>query len=158
MAEQIVLNAKLQRPSVCNAIESLLINKTWFANYGEGLLKKLDASGVEIYADEIVRDLFPSAKEATKEDWATEYLGHAISVKLVDTVNRQSSISINTEQSIPNRLLRKMMHMLICSYSKLMQQLFIIMHPLALPMDLNSGLEQKSESVHKNYMLEVQWG
>ena len=88
MAEQIVLNAKLQRPSVCNAIESLLIDKTWFANHGEGLLKKLDASGVEIYADEIVREVFPTANEATKEDWATEYLGHAISVKVVDTVEQ----------------------------------------------------------------------
>ncbi|WP_432360517.1 glutamate-5-semialdehyde dehydrogenase [Sporosarcina sp. UB5] len=88
MAEQIVLNAKLQRPSVCNAIESLLIDKTWFTNYGEGLLTKLDACGVEIYADEIVREVFPTANEATKEDWATEYLGHAISVKLVDTVEQ----------------------------------------------------------------------
>ncbi|WP_252504057.1 glutamate-5-semialdehyde dehydrogenase [Sporosarcina sp. Marseille-Q4943] len=88
MAEQIVLNAKLQRPSVCNAIESLLIDKTWFANYGEELLKKLDANGVEIYADEIVRKAFPAANEATEEAWGTEYLGHAISVKLVDTVEQ----------------------------------------------------------------------
>jgi glutamate-5-semialdehyde dehydrogenase len=86
MAEQIVLNAKLQRPSVCNAIESLLIDTSWFEKYGEGLLEKLTDSGVEIYADEKVRQVYSKAKEATQEDWGTEYLGYAISVKLVDTV------------------------------------------------------------------------
>ncbi|MCM3741759.1 glutamate-5-semialdehyde dehydrogenase [Oceanobacillus luteolus] len=88
MAEQIVLNAKLQRPSVCNAIESLLIDNTWFTKHGEELLKKLSSNGVEIYAGENVRNVYPIAKEATAEDWGTEYLGYAISVKLVDTVEQ----------------------------------------------------------------------
>ncbi len=158
MAEQIVLNAKLQRPSVCNAIESLLIDKTWFANYGEGLLKKLDASGVEIYADEIVREVFPTANEATKEDWATEYLGHAISVKVVDTVEQaiehinqygtKHSESIITENDAHAKMFLQQVDAAAVYHNA----------STRFTDGFEFGLEQKSESVHKNYMLEVQWG
>src|SRR5699024_652610 len=75
MAEEIVFNAKLQRPSVCNAIESLLIHKTWFDQYGTGLLEKLSKQGVEIIADEKTAQAFSKAKSASAEDWHTEYLG-----------------------------------------------------------------------------------
>lgn len=85
MAEAIVLNSKLQRPSVCNAIESLLIDASWFAEYGKELLEKLKVNDVQIYADERVREDFPDVFEASEEDWANEYLGHAISVKVVDS-------------------------------------------------------------------------
>lgn len=85
MAEAIVLNSKLQRPSVCNAIESLLIDASWFAEYGKELLEKLKVNDVQIYADERVREDFPDVLEASEEDWANEYLGHAISVKVVDS-------------------------------------------------------------------------
>ncbi|GGN57346.1 glutamate-5-semialdehyde dehydrogenase [Oceanobacillus indicireducens] len=85
MAEVIVLNSKLQRPSVCNAIESLLIDASWFAEYGKELLEKLKVNDVQIYADERVREDFPDVLEASEEDWANEYLGHAISVKVVDS-------------------------------------------------------------------------
>jgi len=85
MAEQIVFNAKLQRPSVCNAIESLVIDASWFADHGNKLLEKLKAHDVQIYADERVRETYPAAGVATEEDWASEYLGHSISVKLVDS-------------------------------------------------------------------------
>ncbi|MBP2076782.1 glutamate-5-semialdehyde dehydrogenase [Oceanobacillus polygoni] len=86
MAEQIVLNAKLQRPSVCNAIESLLIDPEWFRQHGSDLLKKLEENGVQIYADGQIREAYPTANQATEEDWSSEYLGLSISVKLVDTV------------------------------------------------------------------------
>lgn len=86
MAEEIVLNSKLQRPSVCNAIESLVIDTKWFEDHGSELLQKLEANGVEIYAEAAVRDVFPTAFEATEEDWGEEYLGNKISVKLVDAV------------------------------------------------------------------------
>ncbi|MCM3399288.1 glutamate-5-semialdehyde dehydrogenase [Oceanobacillus profundus] len=86
MAEQIVLNAKLQRPSVCNAIESLLIDANWFNQHGSDLMKKLEDNGVQIYADELVRKVIPTAIEATEEDWSSEYLGLSISIKVVDSV------------------------------------------------------------------------
>jgi glutamate-5-semialdehyde dehydrogenase len=86
MAEEIVLNAKLQRPSVCNAVESLLVHPAWFAEYGTGLLEKLREQGVSINADEKVRKYYSGAEPATEDDWHTEYLGLSISVKMVDHV------------------------------------------------------------------------
>lgn len=86
MAERVVLNGKTQRPSVCNAIETLLIHEEWFEMYGTKLLEALDENHVEIYGDQTVCHAFPSAKQATEEDWYTEYLGLSISVKVVSTV------------------------------------------------------------------------
>ena len=83
MAEEIVLNAKLQRPSVCNAIESLLIHKEWFEQYGIKLLNTLHEQNVKIIADEQITKAFPKATLATKDDWAKEYLDLTMSVKLV---------------------------------------------------------------------------
>lgn len=83
MAEEIVLNAKLQRPSVCNAIESLLIHKEWFEQYGIELLNTLHEQNVKIIADEQITKAFPKATLATKDDWAKEYLDLTMSVKLV---------------------------------------------------------------------------
>ena len=86
MATDIVMNAKLQRPSVCNAIESLLMEKNWFRENGKALLQKLHEAGVEIVGEEKIVAVFPEAKLATEEDWGTEYLDLKISVKLVDDV------------------------------------------------------------------------
>src|SRR5699024_2062863 len=83
MAEEIVLNAKLQSPSICNAIESLLIHKEWFEQYGIELLDKLHEQDVKIIADEQITKAFTKATLATKDDWAKEYLDLTMSVKLV---------------------------------------------------------------------------
>lgn len=85
MAEEITLNAKLQRPSVCNAIEKLLIHENWFKQYGVDLLEKLQKNGVEIVADEKVREAYPSAGKATEDDWYEEYLDLKIGVKIVNS-------------------------------------------------------------------------
>jgi len=84
MAEEIVMNAKIQRPSVCNAIESIIIDKSWFQRYGIGLLEQLVENKVDVIGDESVCSVFPQAKKATTEDWYTEYLDLTVSVKLVD--------------------------------------------------------------------------
>lgn len=86
MAVNIALNAKLQRPSVCNAIETLLIHENWFAQHGVSLLEQLHDRGVEIVADETVHESFPNSRLATEEDWYTEYLDLVLSVKTVSTV------------------------------------------------------------------------
>lgn len=83
MAMDITLNAKLQRPSVCNAIETLLIHENWFAKYGKKLLTTLANEGVTIYGDEIVCETFPEAKEAIETAWVTEFLSLELSVKVV---------------------------------------------------------------------------
>lgn len=87
MAEQIVLNSKLQRPSVCNAAETILIDKQWYQNHGTQLLEKLVENGVEIFADETAQSGFSKAKPATVEDWSTEYLGLSVSVKTTDSID-----------------------------------------------------------------------
>lgn len=84
-AEKIVINAKVQRPSVCNAIETLLIHKDY--PYKRELLEALAREGVEIRGDEEVRKIFPQAKPATEEDWYTEYLDYIISVKIVNDID-----------------------------------------------------------------------
>lgn len=86
MAVKIALNAKVQRPSVCNAIETLLIHEKWLERYGSGLLAALEDKGVEIFGDEQVCDLNASVKRASVEDWETEYLGMQVSVKTVTTL------------------------------------------------------------------------
>lgn len=86
MTEEIVINAKTQRPSVCNAIETILIHENWVAQYGKGLLNKLLQSNVEIIGDETVCQLFDSSKIANEEDWYKEYLALTVSVKIVKNV------------------------------------------------------------------------
>ncbi|AZV44048.1 glutamate-5-semialdehyde dehydrogenase [Peribacillus asahii] len=86
MTENIVINGKTQRPSVCNAIESLLIHESWFTKNGTDLLAVLHGKGIELYGDQTVCTAFPEAKQATEEDWATEYLALKLSVKIVKDV------------------------------------------------------------------------
>lgn len=83
MAQEIVINAKTQRPSVCNAIESILIHENWFEKHGISLLEQLEKLQVKIIADDAVVSVFPNAILASEEDWATEYLDLTISIKLV---------------------------------------------------------------------------
>lgn len=86
MAEKITINAKTQRPSVCNAAETLLIQKDWFNKHGKTLVESLANVGVEIIGDEHVCEVFPQATLATEEDFATEFLALTISVKVVNDV------------------------------------------------------------------------
>ncbi len=83
MASSIVVNAKTQRPSVCNALETLLVHETKVVGWLPGLLDELDRSGVEIRGDESVVEAWPRAFVATEEDWATEYLDLVLAVKVV---------------------------------------------------------------------------
>src|SRR5699024_6020549 len=85
MAIDIVLNAKIQRPSVCNSIETILIDRNWFTQSGKTLLSQLDEQNVSIIGDETVVNAFPKATLATDEDWGTEYLALTVSVKIVDS-------------------------------------------------------------------------
>lgn len=85
MAKRIAVNAKCQRPGVCNAAESLLIDESIHRSVLPGILKALEAEGVTIYGDEATRALgaVMNVKPATEEDWATEYLDLEMSVKVV---------------------------------------------------------------------------
>jgi len=87
MVLSISLNGKIQRPSVCNAIETIIVHKDWFDVNGESLLQALHEKDVEIYGDELVQATVPYAKEATEEDWYTEYSALKISIKVVENVD-----------------------------------------------------------------------
>lgn len=87
MAKDIVLNAKTQRPSVCNAAESLLIHEKWFTIYGKEFINALLDAGVSIFGDQQVQQISAEVKQATEEDWSTEYLALTLSAKLVKNVD-----------------------------------------------------------------------
>lgn len=87
MAENILMNAKTQRPSVCNAAESLLIEQQWFQQNGKQLLNHMHDQGISVIGDELVCEVLPSASKATDEDYATEYLDLTISVKVVKNID-----------------------------------------------------------------------
>ncbi|MCL1632954.1 glutamate-5-semialdehyde dehydrogenase [Sporolactobacillus sp. CPB3-1] len=87
MAISIVLNAKTQRPSVCNAIETVIVHKKWFDRYGTDLIEALQAAQVNCRIDPLEANQFPELPIATEEDWATEYLDKIIAVKIVDSLN-----------------------------------------------------------------------
>ena len=86
MALPIILNAKTQRPGVCNAAESLLIHQSVAASFLPLIGKQLHEAGVEIRGDGQVTAALPYAKAATEEDWGTEYLDLIMSVKVVGSV------------------------------------------------------------------------
>lgn len=85
MAIDIVINAKLQRPSVCNAVETVIVHKQW--PYIKELLETLHEKGVELRANKPLADTYPFVREAKEEDWATEFLAPILAVKLVETVD-----------------------------------------------------------------------
>jgi glutamate-5-semialdehyde dehydrogenase len=86
MAEAIVLNAKCQRPGVCNAAETLLVDAAVAGEFLPAIAKKLAAAGVEMRGCGKSREIVPDMKEATEEDWATEYLTLTLAVKVVDSL------------------------------------------------------------------------
>lgn len=86
MAEKIIVNAKTQRSSVCNAAESLLIQRNWFEQQGTQLLTDLSKQGIAIIGDANVCAVLPEATLATDEDYATEFLSLTLSVKVVEDV------------------------------------------------------------------------
>ena len=86
MAADIVINAKTQRVGVCNACESLLVNRKVKDAFLPVLAKRLNEKHVEVRADEAAGALMPGAVPATEEDWGTEYLDYILSVKVVDSV------------------------------------------------------------------------
>ncbi len=87
MARRIVVNAKCQRPSVCNAAETLLVHSAIASEFIPLIAADLAERGVEIRGDERVRALYKEAKEATEEDWRTEFLELIIAVKVVDSLD-----------------------------------------------------------------------
>lgn len=87
MAKKIVLNAKVQRPSVCNAAETLLVDKRIADEFIPKIFEELKAKNVEIRADEASRAIYSDVNEAEEEDYYTEYNDYIMAVKVVDGVD-----------------------------------------------------------------------
>ncbi len=87
MAEAIVINAKCQRPGVCNAAETLLVNAAIAGEFLPAIAKKLVDAGVEMRGCGKSRKIVPDMKEATEDDWADEYLALTLAVKVIDSLD-----------------------------------------------------------------------
>src|SRR6202158_876306 len=84
MATAIAVNAKAQRVSVCNAVETLLVDAAVAAAFLPRGAARLSEAGVELRGDERTRALVPDARPATEADWDTEYLDYIIAIRVVD--------------------------------------------------------------------------
>ncbi|WP_336502273.1 glutamate-5-semialdehyde dehydrogenase [Microbacterium paraoxydans] len=83
----IVVNAKVQRPSVCNAVETILVHRQAAPRLIPLVASALMSEGVAIHGDDVVAGLVANIIPATEEDWATEYLSLDVAMKVVDSLD-----------------------------------------------------------------------
>jgi len=98
MASRIILNAKIQRPSVCNAAEKLLVHKRIASKFVPMIVQQLADAGVELRGDRETCRLAPQVKPATEEDWGEEYLRLSMAIRVlagiesaIEHINRYST-------------------------------------------------------------------
>ena len=87
MAEKISFNAKVQRPAVCNAMETLLVHEAVAKRFLPSIVGKLRAAGVEVRGCETTQKLVAGVKPAAEADWSTEYLDLILSVRVVKNMD-----------------------------------------------------------------------
>jgi len=87
MAVDIVHNAKIQRPSVCNAVETLLVHRDAADRLLPAIFRDLRGAGVQLRGTDEVRGIDAEVAPATEEDWSTEYMDLVLAVKLVDSMD-----------------------------------------------------------------------
>jgi len=111
MAVEVVSNSKVQRPSVCNALETLLVHESAAARVLPPVLSRLRELGVTLHSDETALAIFPDAEPATDDDWSTEYMSLDLAVRVVpdldgavDHIRRYSTH--HTESIVTNDLAR----------------------------------------------------
>ena len=87
MAEEICFNAKCSRPSVCNAMEKMLVHASIAERLLPSIAARLKKAGVEIRGDERTRAIVRDARAASEEDWDAEYLDLILAIKIVDSID-----------------------------------------------------------------------
>ncbi|GAE30808.1 glutamate-5-semialdehyde dehydrogenase [Halalkalibacter hemicellulosilyticus] len=87
MAIEIAVNAKTQRPSVCNAAETILVHQDWANNHFSNLLNQLADNGVSFVGDERTQAKDDRIKQATELDWADEFLDLKVAIKIVSSID-----------------------------------------------------------------------
>ncbi|MHC5002745.1 MAG: glutamate-5-semialdehyde dehydrogenase [Planctomycetota bacterium] len=117
MARRIAVNAKCQRPGVCNAMETLLVHRDVAESFLPTVAAELSERGVELRGDERVRALVPGAGSATEDDWSREYLDLILSVRVVDGLDdaidhitrygsRHSDVIVTADEAAADRFTR----------------------------------------------------
>jgi len=91
MAQDLAFNAKVQNPSVCNAMETLLVSEQIAAEFLPTMCKRLAEAGVEIRGCEKTAAIVQNARPATEEDWQTEYLDLILAVRVVEDLGEAIS-------------------------------------------------------------------
>jgi glutamate-5-semialdehyde dehydrogenase len=107
MAERICVNAKVQRPGVCNAMETLLIHKDIAETFVPRIVATLKGKGVELRGCSVTREFAPEVIPATEEDWGAEYLDLILAVKVVEDLDEaidhiRRYCSLHTEVIVTN--------------------------------------------------------
>ncbi len=87
MAESVCVNAKVQRPGTCNAVETLLVHQTIAPTFLPKLIGRLREAKVEVRGCERTRKLVPGVTAATEADWSAEYLDLIVSIRVVDSMD-----------------------------------------------------------------------
>jgi glutamate-5-semialdehyde dehydrogenase len=87
MATRIIVNAKAQRPGVCNAAETLLVHRAIAPSWLPKAAEALRAAGVTLRGDEAARSLVPAMDQARPEDWDTEFLDKILAVRVIDSID-----------------------------------------------------------------------
>jgi glutamate-5-semialdehyde dehydrogenase len=87
MAEEICFNAKCSRPSVCNAMETMLVHREVASLFLPALAARMERAGVELRGCERTRAIVPGARPASEADWDTEFLDLILAVKVVDSLD-----------------------------------------------------------------------
>lgn len=87
MAKSIILNAKVQRPSVCNAVETVLVHKSISEQLFEILIPSLLENQVELHVSNDILENYPNLIQATEDDWSTEYLDLKLAIKTVNNID-----------------------------------------------------------------------
>ncbi|MGC8685321.1 MAG: glutamate-5-semialdehyde dehydrogenase [bacterium] len=88
MAKRVCFNAKVQRPGVCNAMETLLVHKDIAHKFLPDMVDMYKKAGVEIRGCEITQEIVKDIKPATEQDWFTEYLDLILSIRVVDSIDQ----------------------------------------------------------------------
>ncbi|MCR4662360.1 MAG: glutamate-5-semialdehyde dehydrogenase [Endomicrobiaceae bacterium] len=86
MAVKITINAKCQRPGVCNATETVLVHRDIADKVLPKLCKQFFENNTEVRGCKLTKSIVPEVKDATEEDWATEYLDKIVSIKVVNSL------------------------------------------------------------------------
>jgi len=99
MATRVCLNAKVQKPGVCNALETLLVHEKVARRFLPKIAEAFQKEGVELRGCPQTRKILPGLKAATEKDWSTEYLDLILSIRVVQGI--QEAIKHITIMALP---------------------------------------------------------